>query len=211
MNYIYLHGFASGPQSRKAQDLSDRFQQQGHKLRIPDLNQGDFSRLTLSRQIQQVEAEYLSSGEPAVIIGSSFGGLTAAWLAQRCTSVQRLILLAPAFQFLENWLPKLSDQQRLHWQRRGQMAFYHYGQKEMLLLQYEFVTDLRQYSDDDLDRAIPTLIIHGIQDDVVSIQVSRDYAHDRSWVELKEVASDHSLGDQLDTIWTEVARVCDLI
>jgi uncharacterized protein len=48
MNYLYLHGFASGPQSMKAVDLCDRFAQQGFDLKISDLNQADFFNLTLT-------------------------------------------------------------------------------------------------------------------------------------------------------------------
>ena len=44
--YIYLHGFASSPQSQKAQAFKQQFDQLGLPLQIPDLNQGDFSRLS---------------------------------------------------------------------------------------------------------------------------------------------------------------------
>ncbi|MHC5714250.1 MAG: YqiA/YcfP family alpha/beta fold hydrolase, partial [Nostoc sp.] len=44
MHYIYIHGFASSPNSAKARDISDRFTQIQTKLKIPDLNAGDFSQ-----------------------------------------------------------------------------------------------------------------------------------------------------------------------
>ncbi len=50
--YIYLHGFASSPSSTKAQYLRARFASLQINLNIPDLNQGDFSHLTLTRQLQ---------------------------------------------------------------------------------------------------------------------------------------------------------------
>lgn len=53
MHYPYLHGFASGPQSVKAQFLQYQFAELGQTLHILDLNQGGFTQLTLSRQIQQ--------------------------------------------------------------------------------------------------------------------------------------------------------------
>lgn len=52
--YIYLHGFASGPQSTKAQFLRHCWQKRGLAMEIPDLNGDDFSSLTLTRQIVQV-------------------------------------------------------------------------------------------------------------------------------------------------------------
>ena len=50
--YIYLHGFASSPQSSKAIYLRDRFAEINLNLEVLDLNQGDFTHLTLTRQIQ---------------------------------------------------------------------------------------------------------------------------------------------------------------
>lgn len=210
MNYIYLHGFASAPQSRKAQDLRDRFQQLGHTLHIPDLNQGDFTHLSLSRQIQQVQTEYLTSGQPSTIIGSSFGGLTAAWLGEQSDCIERVILLAPAFQFLANWQPKFPVEQWQQWETTGRMDIYHYGEQAMLSLDYGFVTDMSQYDDRRLQRSLPTLIIHGLQDDVVPIRVSQEYSKDRPYVRLLEVESDHSLGNQLDTIWDAIVSFCHL-
>ncbi|WP_232288151.1 YqiA/YcfP family alpha/beta fold hydrolase [Nodularia spumigena] len=43
-DYIYLHGFASSPKSAKAQNIRDRFAEIQTKLKIPDLNAGDFSQ-----------------------------------------------------------------------------------------------------------------------------------------------------------------------
>ena len=54
------------------------------------------------------------------------------------------------------------------------------------------------------------LVIHGLQDDVVPIQVSQEYGKKRAYVRLLEVESDHSLGVQLATIWAETTRFCSL-
>src|SRR6185295_5943367 len=65
---IYLHGFASGPGSTKARFFRDRIPH----LRILDLAQGDFARLTISGQLHVIEREAM--GSPSVLIGSSLGG-----------------------------------------------------------------------------------------------------------------------------------------
>jgi predicted esterase YcpF (UPF0227 family) len=62
--YIYLHGFASSPQSAKAKYIKNCFSSLNINLKIPDLNEGDFSRLTLTRQLQQVTAEINISPSP---------------------------------------------------------------------------------------------------------------------------------------------------
>ena len=126
--YIYLHGFASSPQSAKAQYLRDCFLAAEIQLKILDLNQGDFSHLTLTRQLQQTVAAFPSSQIPVTIIGSSFGGLTAAWLGEKHLQIQRLVLLAPAFGFLAHWLPKLGEAQLRQWQETGYLSVEHYGE-----------------------------------------------------------------------------------
>lgn len=208
-SFIYLHGFASGPESAKAQFFAKQFQALQMMLQVPDLNQNDFYHLTLSRQIEQVEA--LSSSDQAItIIGSSFGGLTAAWLGERLAQVQRLVLLAPAFQFLAHWQPRLGAEPMQRWQTEHSMSIYHYGAKQMLPLSYQFVTDLSQYDEATLQRAVPTLILHGQQDEVIPIQASRDYAASRSWVTLIELNSDHALGDVNAEMWDAIQKFCDL-
>jgi hypothetical protein len=203
--YMYLHGFASSPQSTKAQFLRDRFQALGIDLILPDLNQPDFYQLTLTRQIQQVQA-LLPQDVPVTLIGSSFGGLTAAWVAERCEQVERSILLAPAFQFLDQWLPRLGEAQLNQWKQQNSLQIYHYSNQQMMLLSYEFVTDLMQYSELQLQRPVSTLILHGQQDEVISVQASRDFANLRSWVKLIELNSDHALTNVQDEIWQEVMQ-----
>lgn len=199
--YVYLHGFASGPQSAKAVYLKERFQEQGINLQIPDLNQGDFSALTLTRQIQQVQTALLAPTQSAVLIGSSLGGLTAAWVAETSPQVKSVLLLAPAFQFLERWLQTLGEAKVRQWQTQGYLEFYHYGENQSLPLSYRFVEDIARYQDQQLQRAVPTLILHGIHDQVVPIQASRNFAAQRPWVRLIELDSDHSLGNVKAEIW----------
>jgi predicted esterase YcpF (UPF0227 family) len=208
--YIYLHGFASSPGSAKARYLSDRFQSLNIPLHIPDLNQGDFSHLTLTRQLHQVQAQFPPFPTPVALIGSSFGGLTAAWLGEYHTQVKRLVLLAPAFHFLDHWLPKLGSEQVQQWQSDGYRSVYHYGEERMLPLHYEFVKDAQQYQENHLQRPLPTLILHGQHDDVIPSQASRDYAATRPWVELLELDSDHVLGNVQDLIWKAIQDFCQL-
>ena len=218
-SYIYLHGFASSPDSLKAKYFRDRFSSLGIDLKTPDLNQNDFSRLTLTRQLHQIETEFLQTpsspsaknvknlGE-VTIIGSSFGGLTAAWLAQRQLSVKQIVLLAPAFQFLSHWLPQLGQQQLEKWQSEKYLPVYHYGEQRYLPLNYQFVADMAQYHEEKLMRSVPTLILHGKHDTIIPIQASRHFAADRPWVQLIELEDDHALGNVLAEIWEAMQKFC---
>ena len=202
MNYLYLHGFASGPQSRKAQYLRDRFRALDLTLHIPDLNQDDFLNLTFSRQIQQVSQILETTSGSWSIIGSSFGGLTAAWVAQQQPTVQRLVLLAPAFGFLDHWLPILGEAQRQRWQAKDFLNVYHYTAQQELPLRYQFVEDLSRYREGRLRRSVSTLILHGMDDQTVPLRASQQYAAQRTWVELRAFNSDHALANVLPQIWS---------
>ncbi|MEH2284773.1 MAG: YqiA/YcfP family alpha/beta fold hydrolase [Nostoc sp.] len=210
MDYIYLHGFASSPKSAKAQDIGDRFTQIQTKLKIPDLNAGDFSQLTITRQIAQVAAEFSNDSTPVTLIGSSLGGLTAAHLGQQNLQVQRLVLLAPAFGFLSYWLPKLGDEEVQRWQQEKSLTIYHYGEERTIPLSYDFVTDAAQYQEKLLQRPISTLILHGKKDEVIPIEASRDFARLRPWVQLVELDSDHALGNVMEEIWQAIRLFCQL-
>ncbi|MEH1828624.1 MAG: YqiA/YcfP family alpha/beta fold hydrolase [Nostoc sp.] len=208
--YIYLHGFASSPNSAKARDISDRFTQIHTKLKIPDLNAGDFSQLTITRQITQVAAEFNNDSTPVTLIGSSLGGLTAAHLGQQNLQVQRLVLLAPAFGFLSHWLPKLGDEEVQRWQQEKYIMVYHYGEERLIPLSYDFVIDAAQYQEKLLQRPISTLILHGKNDEVIPIEASRDFARSRPWVQLIELDSDHALGNVMEEIWQAIHLFCQL-
>lgn len=209
-DFLYLHGFASSPQSAKARYICDRFTQVQINLKLPDLNQGDFSQLTLTRQLEQVAAEFNPNSTSATVIGSSLGGLTAAWLGQKHLQVQQLVLLAPAFKFLSHWLPQLGVQKLQQWQTEHYLMVYHYGQKRLLPLSYNFVLDAAHYQEEQLLRPIPTLILHGYHDEVIPIQASRDFARWRPWVQLIELDSDHALGNVLPEIWQAIQVFCQL-
>lgn len=209
--YIYLHGFASSPKSSKATYLRDRFAEINLKLEVLDLNHSGFSELTLTRQITQTIAAFPDSTTPVTLIGSSFGGLTSAWVAQQEVRVQNLVLLAPAFGFPQNWYSRLPPDQIARWQESGYLPVYHYGENKTVPLHYKFLEDAKNYPLTGLTRSLPTLIIHGIHDEVVPIQVSLNYAQQHSQVELIELASDHGLNDVREQIWQETRNFLDLV
>jgi uncharacterized protein len=203
LQYLYLHGFASSARSAKANFFRARFQELGIDLAIPDLNGEDFSTLTLSRQIEQVAREYLAADFPTTVIGSSLGGFMAAWLAQEYASVRRIVLLAPAFGFLEqNREEKLLQE----WERSGWLSVYHYGYQRSIPLHYEFLRDLQRYRDPEPIRELPTLILHGRADEVIAIDRVREYKKTRPWAQLIEMDSDHSLTKVMPHIWLEIRQ-----
>ncbi len=216
MRYLYLHGLGSSPNSAKAKYLAARFRSRGLELNLLDFNGDstgafDFAGLTLTRQISQTQAWINQQSGPVTLIGSSFGGLTAAWVAQNSAQVERLVLLAPAFKFLSDCLlPVVSDAVLQRWKQVGQVEFFHYGQGQEELLGYGFVTELERYNEAQLTRSLPTLILHGIHDETVPVHASQDYSAARAWTQLIELDSDHGLGNSVSRIWREIQTFCDL-
>ncbi|MEM1369210.1 MAG: YqiA/YcfP family alpha/beta fold hydrolase [Cyanobacteria bacterium P01_H01_bin.15] len=204
MHVIYLHGFASSPRSQKAVYLVKRLRSLGLTVEIPDLNQGDFANLTLTRQLVQVGALIEAVSEPLLLVGSSFGGLTAAWLAERYPQVSRLVLLAPAFEFAAQWLPKLGPEMLAEWERTGRSKFFHYGDNKFRYLNYNCIRDLQRYDDSQLQRELPTLILHGQQDETIAVESSRRYVETHPWVKLIELPSDHTLLDSMSLVWANM-------
>ena len=208
MKYLYLHGFASSPQSTKARYMQQKFAALGLTLHVPDLNLADFSKVTLSEQLIYLDRNYLNDDEPIVVIGSSLGGFLAVQLASQNPLVQKLVLFAPAFGFSQRIAETLGKENIAQWQQDGSREFYHYGLKRNLNLQFQFFVDAQKYAEDKLTRSLPILIFHGIDDDVVPFALSEEFAKMRSQVILKLLNDDHALGKDLDSIWQDTKRFC---
>jgi len=211
MRVVYLHGFASSPQSSKARFFEGKFAQAGVAFEAPQLDEGEFRDLTISGQILVVgnavsaHREKLAKGEPLVLMGSSLGGYLAALYAERHPeAVDRLVLIAPAFGFLMRWRARLSIKEIEQWKREGSIPIYHYGSKTEQRLGYQFLEDATQYD------AVPdfhqrALILHGTEDTVVPSQVSRDFALEHTRVRLALFKSGHELTDVLEGLWRETS------
>lgn len=208
MKYLYLHGFASSPQSTKARYMQQKFAELGLTLHVPDLNLADFSKVTISEQLIYLDRNYLNDDEPLVVIGSSLGGFLAVQLASQNVLTQKLVLLAPAFGFSQRIAKTLGDENVAQWQQDGSREFYHYGLKRNLNLQFQFFVDAQKYSEEKLTRSLPILIFHGIDDDVVPSALSEQFAKMRSQVTLKLLIDDHALGKDLDSIWQDIKHFC---
>jgi pimeloyl-ACP methyl ester carboxylesterase len=208
MRIVYLHGFASGPQSNKAQFFRARFEELGVPVEIPQLDEGNFETLTVSSQLAVIDravAKSYTDGCPVTLMGSSLGGYLAALYASRHKdTIDRLVLLAPAFQFPSRWRNRFAGEELAEWQRAGFKNFYHYSFHGDRPLGYRFVEDAVQYADEP-DFEQPALILHGTRDDVVPAEVSEQYARHHPNVRVRLVESGHELTDVLDTLWTETA------
>jgi pimeloyl-ACP methyl ester carboxylesterase len=200
-DFIYLHGFASSPKSKKARYFDERLRECGITAAIPDLNTPSFRDLTLTNQIDLV-GSHLNQNKKCIAIGSSMGGLVATLSAVRFSSISALILLAPGFGIEKRWMDLVDPDKRGVWKENGVIDVFHYATERNEPLSYRFVEDLETYSTRNIHVTIPTLILHGINDDVVPVSESQNFAKQNSeHVKLVEFDDGHELVTSLPAIW----------
>jgi pimeloyl-ACP methyl ester carboxylesterase len=200
---VYLHGFASSPHSSKAQFFRGKFAASGVSMEIPRLDEGRFEALTISGQLRVIERAV--GEQPAILMGSSLGGYLAALYASRHPSqVEKLVLLAPAFQFPRRWRERYSDQDWERWKREGFTPVFHYGDGRERRLGYQFVEDAAQYEDEP-EFPQPALILHGVRDSVVPAEISRVYAARHPNTSLVLFESGHELTEVVEPMWAQIS------
>ena len=202
--FIYLHGFASSPSSKKAVVFKNKFKAIGLSLLVPDLEKGNFENMNLTFQIN-ILFDLLDKykDEDVCLVGSSMGGYLAAIAAQKRKNVKAIYLMAPGFNFMDRWMKKLGldCEDETSWISMIPVFHYRYGVTK--LISTRIFKDAKNWSNHKLDRKIPIRIVHGIQDEVVSVSESRKFVLDRPWSSLKELDTDHGLLSHVDWIVTD--------
>jgi pimeloyl-ACP methyl ester carboxylesterase len=195
---VYLHGFASGPASTKAQFFRARLADVGVGLEIPDLAP-DFTHLTVTGMLAIVEE--LLAREPAVLLGSSLGGYLAALAAARQPArVPALVLFAPAFAFAARWEASIGAAALARWRAAGTLPVFHYGRKREVPLDVALLDDARRYPPEP-DVRCPVLAFAGRHDDAVPLADVERFAAARPERELVVMESGHELTDVLAPMW----------
>jgi len=201
LNVVYLHGFASSAGSTKGTFFTAKLREHGVTVHSPDFNAPDFSTLTITRMIQQVDQVIdRLPREPVTLIGSSLGGFVALQVSMR-RAIERLVLLAPAIDFSGNRLRELGDRGLDEWKRTGELNVFHYGFGRMMPLGYQLYTDACSYSCVDAKLAMPIQIFQGRRDTAVNPASVERWARARPNVELHMLDDDHQLTGSLETIW----------
>jgi pimeloyl-ACP methyl ester carboxylesterase len=196
---VWLHGLSSTRRGEKsdalfahARDRSReawRFDFRGHGE-----SSGRFGEVGLSDLIDDCICVLRESG-PACLVGSSLGGLVAAWVAARQPElVTGLVLLAPAFWFLPRLRARLHGEATL---RLPNGAVFEFGAAVL--------DDIESFDESALPGAIhqPVLCVHGALDDTVPVAASEQFVgklpHDRKRL-LVLPEGDHRLNREIDAI-----------
>jgi len=200
--FIWLHGFASSPQSSKGQFVRARLEERGAHLVLPDLNEPSFFDLTVTRMLGQLDVLSQGSPEAVVLLGSSLGGFTAAtWAASRPGRVASLVLLAPAFDLGPRWSARMDPAELADWRRTGKHAFDHYARGRKEDLSIRFLDDALAHESFPLPRC-PTLVIQGALDDTVDPALAREFTRRmQGRAKLVELQQGHELNADLSGLW----------
>jgi len=162
LDLLFFHGLESGPRGRKVQ----AFEAAGHRVRSPDMRGLDLAaRLPVATAA--LDEACAAVGRPPIVVGSSYGGITAVLVAMavaaRATPLRLpgLVLAAAALELPEPPVLAIGVER--------------------------------------LDAGCPTILVHGLRDDVVPIAWSRRYAA-RTGSALWEVDDDHGLGSSVEVL-----------
>ncbi|NVB79072.1 MAG: alpha/beta fold hydrolase [Kofleriaceae bacterium] len=219
MPILYLHGFASGPQSKKGVEFEAYFARKGVAIQRLNLRVPSFEHLRLSAMIDTVRGaiDHATSLMPVgtrhrtVLIGSSLGGLTAARVAALDERVTAVVLLAPAFQLADRWREALGEAAWNEWYTTGWREVDDYTTGAKSRVDFGFVQDVERVDVGYPDVTVPTLVMHGVHDDVVPIERSRKFVAHRPNARLIELPDGHELVASLPTLLAETEAFLDAL
>jgi uncharacterized protein len=215
LHVTYLHGFASSADSSKARFFAERLAPFGIHVERPDLNLPDFSTITVTRMVEQVEGTLAGiDRERVVLIGSSMGGLVAWHVAARSEArgraLDRLVLLAPALDFGPDAMRELGPQALGRWRDTGWIEYPHHAYGELRPLHYRFREDAAMYDASRASVSAPALVFQGGRDTVVDPVAIQRFTATRPTMSLRLLDDDHQLHASLEEIWHETAAFLGL-
>jgi pimeloyl-ACP methyl ester carboxylesterase len=142
-----------------------------------------------------------AAAPPHAIVGSSLGGYLAAVIASRDPSVERLVLLAPAFRLFERWSRRLGDRDLADWRANG-LETMHFASNRKRRIGWQFFEDARRYPPFPEVR-VPALCIAGTRDETVPLADVEAFVARTPAARLVPVDDGHELAASLDLIFDE--------
>ncbi len=185
---LFVHGFVSGKNSKKAVELSSKLPKQGIACLRFDFSghgesNGRFEETIASQQVKELQAliEFVKShprlnAKRIALIGSSLGGFDSLlYCIQNPKKVKVLILVAALSNFKEYVIRKILDRSIEEWKKTG-YAFVEDKKGNKFKINYSFLEDGVKndlvYGNAKKIKA-NTLIIHGTKDEIVSVNHSK--------------------------------------
>jgi pimeloyl-ACP methyl ester carboxylesterase len=182
---LFITGFLSKRWGNKSKALAQWCQEQGWGFCCYDVrgfgdSEGRFTDYTLSDWIADARTvlTLLKDGPPTTIVGNSLGSWIAWLIAQEFELIDRLILIAPAFNMMGVRAKQISPERRQAWQSTGWMPWDDDPLHKDWPLSWKWVEQSEAYWQATFDRLRPvhTTILHGLQDAVILPEGSREFA-----------------------------------
>jgi len=205
---LFITGFLSKRWGNKSKALAQWCEENGWGFCCYDVrgfgdSDGRFIDYTLSDWIADARLvlDLIESGPPITVVGNSLGGWIAWLLAQECEKVERLVLIAPAFNMM-GLRARSIDPGRCHeWHSGGWMPWDDDPLHKDWPLSWEWVEESEAYWKTSFDRLRPvsTAILHGQQDSVILPNGSSQFVEQLQSltpafpIELHLVPGDHRL------------------
>jgi uncharacterized protein len=220
---LFITGFLSRRWGNKSKALAQWCEEHGWGFCCYDVrgfgdSEGRFIDYTLSDWLAdaRLALDLLKNGPPLTIVGNSLGGWIAWLLAQERQEVERLVLIAPAFNMM-GLRARSIDPGRCHeWHSGGWMPWDDDPLHKDWPLSWKWVEESEAYWKQSFDRLRPvsTSILHGLEDTVILPSGSSQFVEQlRSLapsfpVELHLVSGDHRLSspEHLDLFQRLVQR-----
>jgi pimeloyl-ACP methyl ester carboxylesterase len=220
---IYVHGFRSDCNGEKALAFARhahargwswlRFDMRGHGL-----SDGELGEQNISKGLADLLAVFeYTQGRPVLLMASSMGGWLSLLASLRDPArVRGMVLIAPAFNFVQERFATLPAHVLSAWRRDGSMSFPDDYGNELYSVAFSTLADAEQY--DVLNRPVelgmPVHIVHGEKDAIVPLAiVNRFIDNVRANRLILDVVpgGDHRLTDHiplikrhLDRVWQEI-------
>ena len=196
---LYLHGFASSPESQKIQSLRPLLAP--ITINAPDLSVPSFEKLDFDAMVRK--AAQAGVPVPHAIVGSSLGALVALAVVKSGLNAP-LILIAPALGVSDQWLDRIP--------LGDPVLVPNYARNEDAPIHRAFFEQMAAIRLDETPPPVPVTIIMGGQDEsvpparVVSVwqswRSSGGLAKGSKFVEI--AGGDHGLTAHVDVIAREI-------
>jgi pimeloyl-ACP methyl ester carboxylesterase len=210
---LFITGFLSKRWGNKSKALAQWCAELGWGFCCYDVrgfgdSDGAFTDYTLSDWLADARAviSMLESGTKErphrlTLVGNSLGGWIAWLMAQEHAQVDRLILIAPAFNMMGARAKSISPERRHNWHSAGWMPWDDDPLHRDWPLSWKWVEQSESHWRSTFDhlRRVKTTIFHGSDDTVILPEGSREFVdllrgRDPSYpIELQVISGDHRL------------------
>lgn len=222
---VFVHGFRSHCNGEKSMAFARHAREQGwswlrYDARGHGLSDGKLENQYISDALEDMQAVFdFTADRPLVLLASSMGGWISLLAAQRASQrVLGMVLIAPAFNFIQQNFGSLPEDILSAWERDGHMIFPDAYGGEPYTVEFPIIKDALPYDvlESPVEIDVPLHIIHGEEDIVVPLASTQQFISNVQADDLVlEVVpgGDHRLTDHiplitrhLDRVWQEIQQ-----